>query len=73
MTLLTRMLFRLLFNLRKKTSFIFITAVVNMNCCALTMAVGGIKYYYWTCKSMTSSVPTPVEDEPSYTDGLKDN
>lgn len=34
---------------------------------------GGVKYYYWTCKSMTSTVPTPIEDEPSYTDGLKDN
>lgn len=64
----------LLFNLRKKkTSFIFITAVVNMNCAALTMEAGGVKYYYWTSKSMTSTVPTPIEDKPSYTDGLKDN
>lgn len=34
---------------------------------------GGVKYYYWTCKSMTSTVPTPIEDEPPYTDGLNDN
>lgn len=66
------MLFRLLFNLTKKTSFTFITAVVNMNCFALTMEVGGVTNYYWTSKSMTGTVPTP-EDEPSYTDGLKDN
>lgn len=49
------------------------TAVVNMNSVVLTMEVGGVKYYYWTSKSMTSTVPTPIEDKPPYTDGLKDN
>lgn len=68
------MVFRQVFNLRKKKScFIIITAVVNIKCAALTMEVGGVKYYYWTSKSMTSTVPTPIEDKPFHTDGLKDN
>lgn len=46
---------------------------MNVNCFALTIEVGRVKYYYWTCKSMTGAVPTPMEDEPSYADGLKDN
>lgn len=46
---------------------------MNMNCVALTVEVGGVKYHYWNSKSMTSSVPTPIEDKLSYTDGLKDN
>lgn len=49
-----------------------IAVVVNMKCVVLTVALLRVKYYYWTSKSMTSTVSTPIEDKPSYTDGLKD-